>query len=349
VSGDLPDLDLTELADPALNGLVRALTADGTAGELAGRPAALAMFRDSRRRPRRRWFAVSLSSAAAAVVLAGGIGAAYAAVLPGPVQHIAYRMLGSIGVPDAHRPAPSSEPSTSGARSSGAPHLATTAPPPTHPASAPAGCPCPSRSPGPAAAPNLTLAATLTRIPANAGDVFTGRLAVRGRPEAGVRLRLSEQAGNGGGWQSAGSAVTDRSGEVTLTVVHLTSNASFRLAAPGGAVSRPVLVTVIPPVYVAVIPGRLAGVDRVTVWAPSAQAGDTVVLQELSGGVWHRVGARVLGRYHLASFPVLVPLSGHVEYRVVLPATAAHGWSASRRVRVAAEPGLSAAVASTEQ
>lgn len=103
MSADVPDLDLAEPADPALDGLVRALTADGTADELAGRPAALAMFRDSRRRPRRLRLAVSMSTAAAAVVLAGGLAAAYAAALPAPVQHIASRMLGSIGVPDAPR------------------------------------------------------------------------------------------------------------------------------------------------------------------------------------------------------------------------------------------------------
>lgn len=59
------------------------------------------MFRDTRRRSRRLRFASAMSMAAAALVIIGGIaGAAYAAVLPAPVQHIAYRMLGRIGVPD---------------------------------------------------------------------------------------------------------------------------------------------------------------------------------------------------------------------------------------------------------
>ena len=334
MSTDLPDL--TEPADPALNGLVRALTADGTASELAGRQAALAMFRESRRRPRRRRLAFSVSTAAAAIVLAGGIAAAYAAVLPAPVQHIASRMLGSIGVPDTHHPsAPLPGAGPPGGRSSGGPHLAATNQS-THPASAAATCPCQTSTPRTAAAPNLTLAAALTRIPANAGDVFSGRLASGGRPEAGVRVQLSERAGNGAAWRPAGSAVTDRGGEVTVIVTHLTRNASFRLTVPGGEVSKPVRVTVIPPVYVDVVPGLLPGVDRLTAWVPFAQAGDVVVLQELSGGVWHRVGERVLGPGHLAVFRVVTPLSGNVQYRVVLPATTAHGWSASRRVRVTA-------------
>jgi hypothetical protein len=351
VNADVPDLDPAELPDPALGGLVRALTADGTADELAGRPAALAMFRDSRRRPRRLRFAVSMSSAAAAVVLAGGIASAYAAVLPGPVQHIAYRMLGSIGVPDTHWPGPSSGPSST------VPRVAASHPSaPSAPAIAACGCQTPGSKPGPSAgpgpgtrtaAPNLTLAATLTRIPANAGDVFSGRVTAGGsahpRPEAGVRVQLSEHVASGPGWRAAGSAVTDGNGDVTLTVVHLTSDASFRLTGPGGAVSSPVFVTVIPHVSLVVLPALRPGWARLTVAAPFAQAGDVVVLQELSGGVWHRVTVRPLGQDHLALFTVLRPLSGEMAYRVVIPRTAAHGRSVSRTVWLAARSGALAA------
>jgi hypothetical protein len=346
VSADIPGLDPAEVADPALNGLVRALTADGTADELAGRQAALAMFRDSRRRPRRLRFAVSMSTAAAAVVLAGGAAAAYAAALPGPVQHIAYRALGSIGVPDTHRSAPSSPVPGAG------PSV-----PATPSAPAIAACRCqtpgskPRTSPGPgtgtAAAANLTLAATLAQIPANAGDVFSGQVTAGGRahprPEAGVRVQLSERVAPGAGWRAAGSAVTDGNGEVTLTVVHLTSDASFRLTGPRGAVSSPVFVTVIPHVSLVVVPALRPGLARLTVGAPFAQAGDVVVLQELSGGVWHRVGVRRLGQDHLAFFTVLRPLSGDVAYRVVIPRTATHGRSVSRTVSLAPRPGVPAA------
>jgi hypothetical protein len=97
-------LDLLGPPDPAVDRLVRALTADGSADELADRDAARSMFRDSRRRPRRR-YSLPLSAAAAAVVVAAGLASAYAAVLPAPVQHFAYRLLAGVGVPDAHHPA----------------------------------------------------------------------------------------------------------------------------------------------------------------------------------------------------------------------------------------------------
>ena len=329
MSADLPDL--TEPRDPALEGLVRALTADGAASEMAGRDAALAMFRARRRPPRRRGFALSMSTrsvstAVAAAVVAGGIGAAYAAALPGPVQHIASQMLGRIGVPDTHRPAPAG------------PGAAATVPATP---SATAGCPCPAShpgasAPGASAVPGLVLTAAQAKISAGAGDVLTGRLAPGGRPEAGIRVRLLEHAGNGPGWRAAGHAVTDRSGDVTLTVRRLTSNASFRLAAPGGAVSPPVLITVIPPVRLGQAPGRQHGMRLLTARAPFADTGDVVVLEERSDGVWYRVGERVLDQNHLASFSVLVPRSGDVEYRAVLRRTATHGAAVSGPVRIAA-------------
>jgi hypothetical protein len=286
-----------------------------------------------------------MSSAAAAVVLAGGLAAAYAAALPAPVQHIASHMLGSIGVPDTPQPAPSSSASSSGARSSGAPHLAATIPP-TRPTSA-ATCPCPAGSPGTAAAPSVVLAAVRARIPAGGQVVLSGRLAAGGRPEAGVRVRLSEDIVNGPGWQAAGSGVTDGNGAVTQTVTHLTSNASFRLDAPGAAVSAPVVVTVIPRLYLGRAPGLRRGLVTLTATAPFAQPGDVIVLQELSGRIWHRVGMRVLGPDHLASFTVRIPLLADAAYRVVLPRTADHGRSVSRPVPVAPRLALSAAVART--
>jgi hypothetical protein len=89
-------------------------------------------------------------------------------------------------------------------------------------------------------------------------------------------------------------------------------------------------------VHLGLAAGRRAGVDVLTAWAPFAQAGDVVVLQERSGGRWARVGERALGRDRTASFRVLVPLTGDVEYRVVMPRTAAHGRAVSGPVRIAA-------------
>ena len=70
--------DLPGPTDPSVDRLIRVLTADGSADELARRQAALTMFRDSRRRPRRR-FSFPMSTAAAAVVVVAGLASAYAA------------------------------------------------------------------------------------------------------------------------------------------------------------------------------------------------------------------------------------------------------------------------------
>jgi hypothetical protein len=319
VNPDLPDLP--EPADYGLDGLLRALTANGTADELAGRQAALAMFRDSRR-PKRRRLATWVSTAAAAVVMAGWIAAAYATALPGPVQHITYRMLGSIGVPDIHHQAPPS--------------------PSRSVASIPASPPASAIAVPPAAGPvtTLILAAAEPRVLAGRDEILSGRLTPGGRPEAGARIRLLERTRGRAGWRVAGTGVTDRSGDVTFTVRRLTGNASFRLTGPGGAASAPVWITVLVPVSLSMAPGQ-PGLETLTARAPSAHPGDAVVLQELSGGEWYRVGERALGRDHLASFTVLVPASGAIEYRVILPGTAWHGRSVSSRLRITA-PGAGA-------
>jgi hypothetical protein len=315
VKPDLPDLP--EPADPGLDGLLRALTANGTADELAGRQAALAMFRDSRR-PKRRRLAAWASTAAAAVVMVGWIAAAYAAALPAPVQHVTYKMLGSIGVPDTHRQAQPPSPSRSVS-------------------SMPTSPPAPAVVVTPAAdtVPTLVLAAAHPQVLAGGDDILSGRLAPGGRPEAGARIRLLEHVGGRPGWRVAGTGVTGPGGDVTFTVRHLTGNASFRLAGPGRVASMTVPVTVVVPVSLSMAPGQ-AGLEVLTARAPSAGPGDAVVLQELSGGGWYRVAERGLGRAHLASFTVLVPSSGGTQYRVILPGTAWHGASVSGRVRVTA-------------
>jgi hypothetical protein len=300
----------------------------------------LPRLRLPRLKPYRLRLAFSMSTAAAVLALTGGIAAAYAAALPAPVQHIAYRMLGRIGVPDTHRPAlPASAPAPAASVSAGAAPMpsAAASPKPASSAAATGGCPCPAVSRTAAGAvPGLTLVAARTQIPAGGTDVLTGRVASRSRPEAGAQVRLFERIAGRPGWRAAGRAVTDASGTVTLTVAHLAGNAWFRLAARGGALSPPVLITVIPPVSLDLAAGPRAGLDVLTARAPSAAADGVIVLQKRVGGVWYRVGQRVLGQDHQASFSVLVPASGRVAYRVVLPRTVTHGRSVSPPVRIAA-------------
>jgi hypothetical protein len=271
-----------------------------------------------------------MSTAAATIALAGGVAAAYAAVLPAPVQHIAYRVLGKIGVPDTHGP-PSASP---------VPGLTASAPPPA-PAPAATACGCRTGGPAGAAAMNLVLAADRTQIPANGDVVFSGLLAPGGRPEPGVVVRLLERVDGHPGWRAVGRAVTDRGGEVSLTVRHLTGNASFRLVAAGGTASLaspPIQVTVIPPVDLYLVRGQLPDLETLTARAWFAEPGDAAELQELSAGVWYQIGKQVISQDHLATFTVLIPASGDLEYRVVIPATIAHGSSVSDQLRVTAPP-----------
>jgi hypothetical protein len=380
--------------DPALDHLFRALTADGTADELSRKDAALTMFRDSRRRSRfafamfrdgrrrsrRLRFASAMSMAAAALVIIGGIaGAAYAAVLPAPVQHIAYRMLGRIGVPDTHRHSPASSTGRAAAAVPSARPDSTAAACPCPAGSStaaacpcqagkstvsacpcPAGgstasaCPCPAgrstvsacpcqagKPTGSAAGQNVVLAVAHARIPVYGDDTFSGRLARRGRPEPGVRAQLFEHVDGWPGWRLAGSAMTDRRGEVTLAVHHLAASALFRLAGPGGAASAAVRVTVVPPVDLRLAPGHVPGTEILTARARFADTGDVVVLQERAGTAWYSIDEDVLDGDHLASFTVLIPRSGGHDYRVVLRRTSAHGSSVSGQVTVS--PPLSAA------
>jgi hypothetical protein len=331
VSIDPPDLPGP--ADPSVDRLIRVLTADGSADELAGREAARAMFRDSRRRPRLR-FSFTMSTAAAAVVVAAGLATAYAAVLPAPVQHFAYRLLDGVGVPDAHHPG--ARPGAATIPSTTSNSAVSASPVPASPGLTGTPTPNPAQNVAPAQA--LVLVPAYARIPAGGNDVLSGRLAPGGRAEPGVRVRLLEHVHGVPGWRLAGGAVTDRRGNVTFTVQQLTRNASFRLAGPKGATSPPVVVTVVPPVSLHLKAGRKPGTDLLTAVIPLAETGDPVVLQVLSGTVWRDVGEHPLGPGHQASFTVRVPASGHLEYRVVLPPTRSHGSSVSGPVRVAARP-----------
>jgi hypothetical protein len=126
-------LDAPELNDPDIRAVVALLTSGPTRQELAGQDAALAMFRAEqpgqqagpaaaatglgRHRQARRRIRLShrLAAAASAVVAAGFVSAGYAAVLPAPLQHAAYRILGFVGMPDSHgraRPHASHPPAT---------------------------------------------------------------------------------------------------------------------------------------------------------------------------------------------------------------------------------------------
>jgi hypothetical protein len=346
-------------ADPGLDHLIRALTADGFPHELAGRDVALAAFRAASREPHRRSrFALPrelrmptrLTTVAATLVagIAGVTAAAYAQALPAPVQHIAYSVLAPFGVPNSQSSAsptpagtkPGSAPGSASA--TGGPSAASPSPSPSHPS------PAPSVSPAKAGSA-LVLTVGRVQLPAGGTDVISGKVTYHGKPEAGVRVRLLEQAAGAAGWQRAGSAVTGPRGRVQFGAVRITKNTAFRLAVSGSAGSSQVSVTAIPRVRLWLVPGLAT--DRLVAVARFGAPGDTVVLQRLSGGTWQAIATQTLGAAHRTVFAVSIIAAG-ADYRAVLQATSTHGAGMSglvRQARVRSKIGAKAITPATPQ
>jgi hypothetical protein len=324
--------------EPGLDQLIRALTADGHPRELAGRETALAAFRAASRQPRRRvrpsirpTGTARLGAVAGAVVatLAALTAAAYAQALPAPVQRIAYSVFASLGVPNSQPAAPAHPHASSRSRhvqASTRRHRGPTR-------SARTSCPCRARASHPAIKGSiLTLTAARAQFPANGWDSFTGKLTYQGRAEQGVRLVLLEQTAGTSGWKHAGSGVTGPRGGIRVAVPHLTRNASFELASPNGAVVSPrISVTVIP--HVSFWRGSAQpGINRLVAGSRFGDAGDVVVLEELSAGAWQTVASRPLDTAHQTSFDLPAARSAGHYYRALLLATGTHGASVSQQV-----------------
>lgn len=299
--------------EPGLDHLVRALTAEPTAAELAGQDAALKMFRANRGRKRHRApFVYRIGVAAAVITVAAGVAAAaYVALLPAPAQHAADDLVDRI-VADMHH---HHHHHHHGARPAG-----------QHPAT-----PLPSQPSQPtvAAPVQLVLAAERPQIVAGTDDVLSGQLT----DAPGVPVQLFERLGGQSNWRLVGRTVTGSGGDVTLTVPNLTTNASFRLADAGGSMSEPVLITVVPAVTIDLASGPQPHTGVVTANALFAEPGDIMILQSLSGGVWHSISEQRVDQDHLAAFTVPMPFPGARAYRAVLPGTAAHASSVSGPVQ----------------
>jgi len=309
--------------EPGLDRLIMALTTDGHPAELAGRDAALAAFRAASQSPRRaarrspfgrmpaRLAAVVAAGTAA---LAGVTAAAYAQALPAPVQQIAHTILAPLGVPNSQpQPAATRHPQHSASATGQA----------GTPGSTPqgAGCPCPataSASPSSTAAAHLTLtlSAARVRVPANAVDVFTGRVTKHGNAAAGIRVLLLERPAGSTTWRLAASGKTGPRGGFRLLSPRLTTTSAFRVSGPGGSHSTRVRVTVGMPVRVKLVPGKVN--DHLIVLAHAARPGDTVVLEKLVAGSWTKVASKRLGAAYQASFPVAAKTAAAHSYRGVV-------------------------------
>ncbi len=357
--------DVTEesgIHEPALDGFMRALTGPAEPAELAGEQAAVAMFRASQTSPAdlagargaagwapaSGWFATRPLAlrkpsrwnlrlvAAAAVVLCGGFAAAaYAAALPAPVQRLAHDVFQFAGVPGGQ----------GGSGSAGSGHG--TVPvdqQPTAPGNA--GSPAPSGglpnigAPAPAAGAGtatLSAAADSAEITAGTSVVISGQLSWPGHVVSGVTMTLLERPALTLAWHVVGSVLTNSAGNGAVMVSAVGTDANFRLAVSGVAISPAVRVTVVPTVSVALDVGSGGSTAVVTVSAPDAQRGDVVVLQvSADGGAWTYLRQGSLTALLRASFLLSAARLSNDQIRAVLLPTGLHAGSVSAPVAVSA-------------
>jgi hypothetical protein len=349
--------DETGIHEAGVDELLRALAGPAEPTELADEQSALAMFRNSvtssadahhgagaagwaaapgrfaTRQIRRpiRWNLRLV--AAAAVVLCGGMAAAaYAAALPAPVQRLAHQVFQFAGVPNSQ------------AGSGGAGHGA----PGGHRTSAPAslGSPAPSGaapSVGAAPAPSagtgaavLSATANATQVTAGIGVLITGQLSWPGHALAGLTMTVLERPALTAAWHVVGSAPASAAGNAVVVVSVVGTDAVFRVAVSGVAVSPAVRVNVVPAVSLALQPGS-GTTDVLTVSVPYGQSGDIVVLQvSASGGAWSYLRQGTLTVLHRASFLVSTTRLGNDQVRAVLLPTGLHDESVSAPITVPA-------------
>jgi hypothetical protein len=240
--------------EPGMDQLISALTADGNPDELAGRDAALAAFRTASqraateptlrprraapfRRPLTDWFPTRLAAvtAAAAVVFAGLVTAAYTHALPGPVQDAAHSVFAPLGVPGGHQSPPGTAPGQGPAAITAA----------TQPGDCP-GCATVFKTPSPRTGNHyvVTVSGARVRVPAGVVAVLAGRVAKNGSPAADVRVALVARTLASPQWRIVATAVTGPHGGFRFVTPPLTASVVFRVVAPDGAYSGPLKVAV---------------------------------------------------------------------------------------------------------
>jgi len=240
--------------EPGMDQLISALTADGRPDELAGRDAALTAFRAAGQRAateptlRQRRFAPSSRpltgwlpprlttiAAAAAVVFALVVTAAYTHALPGPVQDAAHSVFAPLGVPGGQQGSSGTSPSQGPAAIIAA----------TQPGDCPS-CTTVFKTPSPRSGNHyiITLSGGRVRVTAGVVAVLTGRVAQSGSPAAGVRVALVARTAASAQWRIVATGVTGPRGGFRFVTPPLTASAVFRVVAPDGAYSGPVRIAV---------------------------------------------------------------------------------------------------------
>jgi hypothetical protein len=282
-------------------------------------------------------------AAAVVIVLAIALAsAAYTASLPQPIQLLAHRALGAIGVPSPphhsghsgsssrgrHRSAPPQAGSSPGHATPGQSAPASTPRPSAHKSATPTASP--SHSPAAATGPAKLLAsASSAEVTAGSQVVIDGQFTRSGTGVQGVTIQLIERLAGHPLWHLAGTAKTTTDGNVAVTVPAVTANAVFRLRDMGVAHSANVLVIAEPPVTATLTPGAARLRDVLTVSTLYAHRGNVVQLEVLESGTWTYLRQRRLDAAGKTSFVLSGKRLANLEVRVVLLATARHGSSVS--------------------
>jgi hypothetical protein len=310
----------------------------------ATRPAAEPARHATRLFRRSGGWGIRLAAAVVIVLAVALASAAYTAVLPQPIQLLAHRVLGAIGVPSPHHSGHSGsspgghhhgvQPQSGGSPGHGAPGHSAPAGrtgPPAHKSASPTSSSSSSHSPSAATGPAKLSASTSSGvIVAGSPVVIDGQFTRSGTGVQGVSIQLIERFVGHPLWHLAGTAQTTTGGEVAVTVSAVTANAVFRLRDFRVAHSVNVLVTVAPPVTATLTPGAAGLRDVLAVTTQYAHRGNIVQLEaQTSPGVWTYLRQRRL----TAAGKTVFILSGkrlkNLEVRVVLLATARHGSSIS--------------------
>jgi hypothetical protein len=353
--------DVTEetgIHEAGLDELLRALAGPAEPAELSGEQSAVAMFRDNLSPTaaqdgaagRVAWWATSpgrfatrpirkpvrwnlrLVAAAAVAVCGGMAAAAYASALPVPVQHLVHDVFQFAGVP-----AGASQRAGSGHGTTPVGHRQSTQASPG--SGAPSGAPSAGAA-GPSAvagAAALSAAADSTTITAGTSVVISGQLSWPGHVVGGLTMTVFERQDLTLDWHVVGSVPTSATGNGAVTVPVVGTNAVFRVAVSGVAISPSVRVTVVPAVSLALQVGSGGITDVATVTAPYGQSGDVVLLQvSADGGAWTFLRQGTLTVLDRTSFLLSPSRLVNDQIRAVLLPTGLHAGSISAPVSVSA-------------
>lgn len=300
--------------------VIAALRGPASDEELRGFPAALTTYRGALAPRRGRWlltrtFGTGAAGVAVGALLTGGVAAAYSAHLPDPVQRVAHRLLGPLGVPEPARPASqrrptrlTSAPGPTAARAMSTPQAA-------HHVSAPGQ--------------RLTLTATVPVVPLDGSATVRGVLHAAGHREAHELAVLVGRPATDAAWRRVSAARTDAAGSVVLRVTGLRVNTQLRLRI-GAVASAIVTIRVRPDIGTAVSCTATRDRCTVTVTVLGGHTGDRVLLRRRSGSAAVTEAVRRLDSRGRASFVVATDPANPQTVWVWLPASRLHAEASTR-------------------